>query len=320
MLRSLSVIIPNYNGEKLLTQFLPSVINALETYKGEKELIIVDDKSSDNSREIMENFASATPFIKNIYNSKNLGFSGTCNVGMYNSKGNILCFLNNDVEVNLDFFQNFNYYFDLPSTFAVTISGYSYIDRTPLDGAKLLDWKRGLPRFTGNIYPKKVKKDFLYESASVQGAYFFADRFKILRLKGFDEIFSPYLIEDSDLAYRAIKSGWKIYYDPFTIAFHNLSSTIKRENSGHKKIIDIRNRIIFVLKNVTDKRLLFKFYLFLAFRLLTLSTSYFKAIVQILKIKPELKKARQANPRVLTDKFIFEQYTDSGIQKLWNCR
>ena len=47
--KSISVIIPNYNGKHLLESYLPSVINALDFEKVDFEIIIIDDCSKDDS-------------------------------------------------------------------------------------------------------------------------------------------------------------------------------------------------------------------------------------------------------------------------------
>ena len=57
----ISVIIPVYNTEKYLTQCLDSVIN--QTYKN-LEIICVDDCSTDNSREVLQNYAQKDDRIK----------------------------------------------------------------------------------------------------------------------------------------------------------------------------------------------------------------------------------------------------------------
>lgn len=68
----LTVIIPNYNKEKYLEQCIQSVIN--QTYRP-IEIIIVDDCSSDSSKEIIETFEKKYPYIKSIFQKKNGGVS-----------------------------------------------------------------------------------------------------------------------------------------------------------------------------------------------------------------------------------------------------
>ena len=65
-----SVIVPNYNHEAFLGKRLDSVIG--QTIK-DIEVIILDDCSTDNSREIIEQFASRDARVTTHYNSKNSG-------------------------------------------------------------------------------------------------------------------------------------------------------------------------------------------------------------------------------------------------------
>ena len=67
---SISVYITSFNKDKYLSQAITSVLNQS---LAPKEIIIVDDCSTDNSRNIIEKFASQYPYIiKPIYNENNL--------------------------------------------------------------------------------------------------------------------------------------------------------------------------------------------------------------------------------------------------------
>ncbi len=221
--KSLSIIIPNYNGEELLPKFMPSLFRALENHSGKYEIIIVDDQSKDKSREVMQAIAANHAAVKIIFNPKNLGFSGTCNVGIRTAQYEILFFFNNDVEIKEDYFQYYSSYFDKAATFAVTTCGYYYDSHKPLDGIKKAYWRRGLPRVNNNIFNPQIEQSQVkppYLSFSVQGAYFFADAVKVQQLEGFDEIISPYIWEETDLSYRASKRGWLTYYEPRCVGYH----------------------------------------------------------------------------------------------------
>lgn len=65
-----SVIIPNYNHAGYLKQRIDSILN--QTYR-DFELIILDDFSTDNSRDIIEEYTSRFPFIISYFNSSNSG-------------------------------------------------------------------------------------------------------------------------------------------------------------------------------------------------------------------------------------------------------
>jgi teichuronic acid biosynthesis glycosyltransferase TuaG len=89
----ISIITPNYNSEKFITDTIESVIN--QTYEN-WELIIVDDYSTDNSLHIIKQFVEKDARITLIKLSKNSGPAIARNMGIKTSKGNYIAFLDSD--------------------------------------------------------------------------------------------------------------------------------------------------------------------------------------------------------------------------------
>ncbi len=87
-----SVIIPNHNYSQFVGEAIESVI--AQTYKN-FELIVIDNGSTDNSKQVLESFKKKYPKIK-IYFQKNLGQAGARNRGIDESKGNLIAFLDAD--------------------------------------------------------------------------------------------------------------------------------------------------------------------------------------------------------------------------------
>lgn len=90
---TLTVIIPNYNKSNYIRKCLESVLN--QTYKP-LEIIVVDDKSTDNSKEVVLQIAKNNPIIKPIFLEKNGGVSNARNVGLNAAKGNYVTFIDSD--------------------------------------------------------------------------------------------------------------------------------------------------------------------------------------------------------------------------------
>ena len=90
-MKKVSVIIPLYNEEKYITACVESVIN--QTYKN-LEIIIVDDKSTDNSLKIVKNIKDKR--IKIISLKKNAGVANARNKGVEAATGDYICFLDSD--------------------------------------------------------------------------------------------------------------------------------------------------------------------------------------------------------------------------------
>lgn len=89
----LSVIICTYNREGFLKLVLDSITRQTLP-KNVFEVVVIDDGSSDNTREVAESFASLLP-IRYFY-QKNAGLASAKNHGIYTSKGQILLFLDDD--------------------------------------------------------------------------------------------------------------------------------------------------------------------------------------------------------------------------------
>lgn len=88
----ISIVIPIYNVEKYLRQCLESVIN--QTYKN-LEIICIDDGSPDNSIEILKDYENKDERIK-IIRQENKGLAETRNVGIKNTTGEFIFFLDSD--------------------------------------------------------------------------------------------------------------------------------------------------------------------------------------------------------------------------------
>ena len=89
----ISVVIPNYNNSKYLSQCIDSVLN--QTFQP-SEIIIVDDCSTDSSVELIKKYAKKFSIIKGIYLEKNGGVSNARNVGIENATQEYITFLDSD--------------------------------------------------------------------------------------------------------------------------------------------------------------------------------------------------------------------------------
>lgn len=88
-----SVILCNYNYEAYVGQAIRSVLN--QTYPN-IELVIVDDGSTDNSREVISTYVSSNPGSVTTIFKKNGGQASAFNAGFDRVKGEIICFLDSD--------------------------------------------------------------------------------------------------------------------------------------------------------------------------------------------------------------------------------
>lgn len=103
-----SVIIPVYNAERYLKECINSII--IQTYKN-FELILVNDGSTDNSEEICQNYIKNDKRIK-LINQKNSGVSSARNVGIKESTGALILFVDSDDSLEKDAIQTIVNNFD----------------------------------------------------------------------------------------------------------------------------------------------------------------------------------------------------------------
>tara|TARA_A100001015_G_scaffold67630_1_gene74915 strand:+ start:1129 stop:1821 length:693 start_codon:yes stop_codon:yes gene_type:complete len=91
----LSVIVPCYNEEKTIKRLVEKILK-FNLY--EKEIIIVDDCSTDNSSEIIKLLAKSNKDIKSIFSKKNLGKGGALKKGIKDAEGDIILIQDADLE------------------------------------------------------------------------------------------------------------------------------------------------------------------------------------------------------------------------------
>ena len=101
---NVSIIMPVYNGGAILDLTIPPLLK--QNYnKGNIEIIIINDASTDNSLQIIKKYYSNNN-ISIISNKNNKGRSYTRNKGIQNSSGQILIFVDCDIEVDQNFVSN----------------------------------------------------------------------------------------------------------------------------------------------------------------------------------------------------------------------
>lgn len=254
--KSVSIVIPNYNGIKLLNRFLPSVIEAAKFYQGQTEIIMVDDASTEGDGEFIKN---KFPEVTLVELEKNIGPLLAINEGFRVSRNQIVILLDNDVFVDKDFILPLVSHFNDEKVFGV-MPGLGLLSSEPKkNGSKIFASNLALRRGFIEIHFVNLKESQQQNLIFLLGGGASAmDREKLLKIGGFDELFSPFYWEDADLSYRAWKRGWKIIYEPKSRVFHQVHSTIFREHKKRyiEKIAE-RNRYFLVWKNISDNKILF---------------------------------------------------------------
>ncbi|HLO24484.1 MAG TPA: glycosyltransferase family 2 protein [Geobacteraceae bacterium] len=242
----ISIVIPNYNGEGLLRENLPSIIAALEQWGGEHELIVVDDCSTDGSCLLIR---EAFPHVTLIVNTVNMGFSKTCNIGMGKVRYPVALCVNNDVKAAPDLIAPLVRHFADDDVFAVTPN---ILAEREGRNQGIVYGLYGKGFLKGGFAPLEERCG-VRENLYAIGACVAYDMAKFRALGGYAEIFTPYLFEDVDISYRAWKRGWKSVYEPGATVYHYSSATIGKTKKRHKRTIYFRNRFLFHWINLTDQ-------------------------------------------------------------------
>ena len=246
----IGVVIPNYNGEHILTKNLPKVLEAVSGVERiDAEIIIPDDNSTDNSIQVINKFIgenkNSKVKIKLLTVNKNKGFSSNVNYGVDNSNGDVLILLNSDVIPSKSFLKPLLKHFEDENIFAVGCMDESIENgKTILRGRGIGRWSRGfLVHRAGEVNKNKT----LWVSGG-SGAF---KKNIWEKLGGLDEIYDPFYWEDIDLSYRAQKSGYITLFDKESVVVHEHETgaiKTKHKPEGIKKIA-YRNQFIFTWKN-----------------------------------------------------------------------
>lgn len=253
-----SIIIPNFNGEKYLDTCLFSILKS--SYKN-FEVILVDDGSTDKSLEIIEKFVERDKRFRLLRNKKNLGAAASRNKAVKTSRGEILVFLDNDTEVDKDWLKELiNPLLKDKNIGAAQslILDFERRDLIQMAGGLLMPqtgWL--LPFFQWEKYLKV--KNRLEEREIVAISASLAVRKDVFeRIGGFDEKEAVYT-EDLDFCWRVWIVGYRIVLAPRSIVYHWTKPIEKRAHMGatYEKIYFhlAKNSFRSIIKNYELKNL-----------------------------------------------------------------
>ncbi len=292
MHKSISVVIPNYNGANLLRQNLPSVYMALKNASVDFEIIVSDDASVDQSVNFLKrNFEDILVLTSEV----NKGFSPTINKGITAAKKDLVLLLNSDVFLLPEYFKSLIKYFDKADTFGVCGRFIGLRDEIIQDAGKyprLLNSKKLQPY---NFYVENPSS--WIPTLFVSGGGALVDREKLNLLGGFNEIYAPFYYEDTDLSVRAWEAGWRCYYEHEAVCRHPASTTINKYNKKRKIWITTqRNKLIFHSLHLSNKSKAvwnFRQAITLLVQFFALRWKYHLAFFKYLEKRSEIKLSKQ---------------------------
>jgi hypothetical protein len=232
---SISIVIVNYNTEKLLRSCLESV------YAGANgtpmDIWVVDNNSRDGSIPMLK---SMFPVVKVVVNPTNVGFSRANNAAISQSRSDYVLLLNPDTLIIEDAIERMVKFMNEHPE--VGIAGCKVLNR---DGTLQLACRRSIPtpkvafyRLTGlsRLFPRSkaiAKYNMTYESPeqthevdAVSGAFLMIRRKVVEEIGLLDERFFMYG-EELDWCLRAKRAGWAVAYHPGAQIIHYKGESTK---------------------------------------------------------------------------------------------
>lgn len=243
---SVSVIIPTYNGQKLLAKHLPAVAKVLQAHD---EIVIVDDASSDETVPWLQTqipqYEKQNIGLHIVVHAANKRFAAAVNSGVEAAQNPFVFLLNNDVSpLSADILETLLQWFKDENMFAVGCAEvHENSPHAQVFGRGTGGWQRGL---LVHWYDSNQGSNVTLWTA---GGSMLFDREKFLQIGGMDTLFYPAYEEDRDLSYRALKHGWKLAFEPRARVLHQHETTNASVFGKRKMQIDSwKNQYLLVWK------------------------------------------------------------------------
>ncbi|MFL2840758.1 MAG: glycosyltransferase family 2 protein [Pseudohongiellaceae bacterium] len=253
-----SIIIPSYNGEKLLQENLPFILKESENFSNDFEVIVVDDASTDDSVNILK---QKFPSVKLVQHEFNKGFAAGIRSGVAVASFELVFLLNSDVLLLPGCLDKLRKFFDKKDTFAVSPLILNQDQEVNLSSwtrsqfshgrLKLLPWEL-------SSLSKMQQSNVGFLTLYCSGGSVMMRKEMFEKLGGFSEIYKPFYYEDFDLGLRAWYQGWTSYFYPNAEVIHTDKGTIKDHfKSDLIKSTQRRNRYFLEWIHFSITRLIF---------------------------------------------------------------
>jgi len=239
----ISIIIVNWNAGDYLKGCIESLQN--QSYK-DFEIILVDNASSDGSTDFVEkNF----PNVRIIRNKKNLGFAEGNNIGILNSKSDIVALFNPDAIAEKNWLSTLVSVLNSSEKIGGVAGKLYYLGDKFGKDAVFCTWSKidSLSSNPSNFHNNEP----ISKVDSLTGAAMLVKRKVIQNVGLLDTDYFLYF-EETDWCARMIRAGYDLIYVPTAIAWHAVSPL---SNSEKKLFYMDRNRIRFAIKNFDQSHL-----------------------------------------------------------------
>lgn len=252
----LAVIILNWNGRKVMEEFLPSVVKY--TSGEDVEVIVADNGSTDDSVEWLE---KTYPQLRLIKFRENYGFAGGYDRAIREVNARYTLLLNSDVEVTEGWWQPLLQFMEShPKAGALQPKIRAYRNKEAFEHAGaaggLLD-RMGYPYCRGRIMSRvdtdegQFDSDEAVQIAWASGAAMLVRNKAYFEAGGLDEKFFAHM-EEIDLCWRMMLKGYKIYALSSSVVFH-LGGGALAYGNPRKTYLNFRNNLLMLHKNLPKR-------------------------------------------------------------------
>ncbi len=242
-----SIIILNYNGQKILGKILTDCIESVfKTNYPNFEVLFIDNASTDSSVEFIKKKFGENEKLRIIVNDRNYGFTEGNNIGIRNASGDYFALLNTDTKVDPQWLK------ELVNAIQPPEIGAAQSKLIKMQDPNILDCAGGWLDFYGYHFERgQGEKTCLYEHAGEifygKGAGLILKRTVLEKTGLFDSDLFMYF-DESDLCWRIWLSGHKVVFVPKSIVFH--ASGLTASNlKGKRMFFYARNHLAVLLKN-----------------------------------------------------------------------
>ncbi len=252
-MKKTAIVILNWNGRKLMEQFLPSIIENTLLY--DTEIVVADNFSTDDSIPFLEN---AYPQVSLIRLADNYGYADGYNRALKQIDAEYFVLLNSDVEVTTGWLSPIITYLDSNIDVAAVqpkIKAYREKESFEYAGAAggFID-KYGYPFCRGRIFKTLEKDNGQYDSPIdifwASGACLVIRKKDFFDAGGFDASFFAHM-EEIDLCWRLNARGRRVVCCPQSVVYHVGGATLNEE-SPRKTFLNFRNNLLMLYKNLPE--------------------------------------------------------------------
>lgn len=252
-MKPIAVIILNWNGEKLLKEFLPHVIAT--TPQDLADIIVVDNGSTDGSLRLL---ADEFPEVEVISYNENYGYAEGYNRAIADTGRPYSVLLNSDAAPCDGWLQPLYDYMEThPTTGAVQPKILSYSDPTRFEYAGaaggFID-RNGYPYCRGRLFDTVEEDHGQYDETAqifwATGACLMVRSELYLRVGGLDKEFFAHM-EEIDLCWRILLAGYDIAAIPASRVMHLGGGSLPASNP-RKTYLNFRNNLLLLHKNLPD--------------------------------------------------------------------